>query len=93
MSQAQADITVADAQIVRTLDDQVRYKKLAANGTEPIQSFEHADAEYKQAVASGLKARAGVVAAQQQLRVIDTEKLKVQAALEQAVAEEETAPI
>jgi membrane fusion protein (multidrug efflux system) len=91
VAQAQADITAADAQIVRTLDDQVRFKKLAANGTEPLQSFEHADADYKQAVASGQKARAGLVAAQQQLQVIETEKLEAQASLQQAVAEEETA--
>ncbi len=91
VAQAQADITAADARIVRTHDDQIRFKKLAANGTEPVQSFEHADADYKQAVANGQKARAGLVAAQQQLQVIGTQKLEAQASLQQVVAEEETA--
>ena len=91
VAQAQADIVAADAEIVRTREDQVRYKKLTADGTEPLQSFEKADAACKEAVAAGQKSRAAVVAAQRQLAVIRAQEQETQATLQQAVAEEMTA--
>jgi len=91
IAQAQADIVAADAEIVRTREDQVRYKKLTADGTEPLQSFERADAAYKEAVAAGRKSRAALVAAQRQLEVIQAQEQETQATLQQAVAEEMTA--
>jgi membrane fusion protein (multidrug efflux system) len=86
VAQAQAGIAAADAEIVRTRDDQARYKKLAANGTESVQSFEKADADYKKAVADGEKARAALTAAERDLDVIATQKQQVQAALAAAIA-------
>jgi membrane fusion protein, multidrug efflux system len=91
ITQMQADITAADAEITRTREDQVRYKKLAADGTEPLQSSERADAAYKEAVAAGQKSRAALVAAQQQMNVIQTQEGQTQAALQQADAEEAVA--
>jgi membrane fusion protein, multidrug efflux system len=91
IAQMQADITAADAEVTRTREDQVRYKKLAADGTEPLQSFERADAAYKEAVAAGQKSRAALVAAQQQMNVIETQEGQTQAALQQASAEEAVA--
>ena len=91
ITQMQADITAADAEIVRTREDQVRYKKLASDGTEPLQSSERADAAYKEAVAAGQKSQAALVAAQRQLDVIETQEGQTQAALQQAVAEEAVA--
>jgi membrane fusion protein (multidrug efflux system) len=93
IAQAQADITAADAEIIRTHDDQVRYKKLAADGTEPLQSSERADAAYKEAVAAGQKSRAALVAAQRQMDVIATEEAETQAALEQAAAQQSAAQL
>ena len=91
ISQARADTAATDAEIVRTHEDQARYKKLAADGTEPLQSFEKADASYKEAVAAGQKSQATLVAAQQQLDVIRADEMETQAALEQAMAEESVA--
>ena len=91
ITQMQADITAADAEITRTREDQVRYTKLAADGTEPLQSSERADAAYKEAVAAGQKSRAALVAAQQQMTVIQTQGGQTQASLQQAAAEEAVA--
>jgi membrane fusion protein (multidrug efflux system) len=93
VSQARADITAADAEIVRTREDQVRYKRLTTDGTEPLQSFERADADYKEAVAAGQKSQAALAAAQRQLDVIQAEELEAKAALQQAVAEESVAQL
>ncbi|HTR40004.1 MAG TPA: HlyD family secretion protein [Pseudomonadales bacterium] len=93
IAQAQADVTATDAEIIRTRADQVRYKKLTADGTEPLQSFERADASYKEAVAAGQKSQAALVAAQRQLDVIQTQEQETQATLQQAVAEEATAKL
>jgi membrane fusion protein, multidrug efflux system len=93
IAQAQAGIAVADAEITRTHDDQARSKQLLAGSVESLQSFQKADADYKEAIASGQKARAVVDAAQQQLAVIETQKLQVRASLAQAVAERELAQL
>jgi len=91
VAQAQAEIAATDAEIARTHDDQVRYKNLAASGTESAQSFENADTAYKQALADGEKSQAALLAAQRQLDVIATQKQQAQAALDSAVAERDLA--
>ena len=91
VAQAQAEIDAADAEITRTHDDQVRYKHLVVDGTVSTESFEAADTAYKEAVASGEKARAGLAAAQRQLDVIQTQKQEAMAALQQAIAERDVA--
>ena len=91
VAQAQAEVAAADAEIVRTHDDQVRFQRLLGTGSISIQDFQKADANYKEALASGQKARAAVDAAQQQLAVIATQKQQVQASLQLAVAERESA--
>jgi len=58
-----------------------------------VQSAEKADADYKVALAAGEKARASLSASQRQLDVIGTQKQQVQAALKQAIAEEEAAQL
>lgn len=87
VTQAQAEIAATDAEITRTHDDQIRYKNLAASGTESAQSFENADTAYKQALANGEKSRAALTAAQRQLEVIATQRQQAQAALDAATAE------
>jgi membrane fusion protein (multidrug efflux system) len=91
VAEAVAGIAAADPEIVRARDDQSRYRELAASAAASIQSFQKADASYKQAVAAGTKARATLDAARQQLEVIETEKQQAAAALAQAVADREIA--
>ncbi len=91
VAQAQASIAVAEAEIVRTRDDQVRFSRLLKDSAVSVQESQKTDADYKEAVAVGEKSRAGLVAAQRQLEVIDTQKQQVHAALEQAIAERDLA--
>jgi len=87
VEQAQATIAAADAEIVRTRDDRVRFTRLLKDSAVSVQDSQKAEAEWKEAVAVGEKSRAGLVAARRQLEVIDTQKQQVLAALEQAIAE------
>jgi len=87
VEQAQATIAAADAEIVRTRDDRVRFTRLLKDSAVSVQESQKAEAEWKEAIAVGEKSRAGLVAAQRQLEVIDTQKQQVLAALEQAIAE------
>jgi membrane fusion protein, multidrug efflux system len=89
--QAQAGIAAADAETVRARDDQVRFQALSRTAAASIQTFQKADADLKQAVANGEKARAALDAAQQQLNVIDTQKQQTNAALQAAIADRDTA--
>src|SRR6266478_3012108 len=91
VAQAQATISAADAEIVRTRDDQARFSRLLKDSAVSVQESQKTDADYKEAVAVGEKSRAGLTAAQRQLAVIDTQKQQVQAALEQAIAERDLA--
>jgi membrane fusion protein, multidrug efflux system len=89
--EAQAGIVAADAEAQRAHDDQVRYQTLSRTAAASVQSFQKADADYKQALAGADKARATLDAAQQQLAVIDTQKKQTFAALQAAIADRDTA--
>ncbi len=89
--EAQAGIAAADAEIIRAREDETRYATLSRTAAASVQSFQRAEADYKQAVAGGDKARATLDAAQQQLAVIDTQKQQTRAALDAAVADRDTA--
>ncbi|MEI9986291.1 MAG: HlyD family secretion protein [Aliidongia sp.] len=93
IAQAQAGITAADAETTRSRDDQARYRELSQSAAASIQSFQRADAVYKQAVATGAKARAALDAAQRQIDVIDTQKRQTEAALAGAIADRDTAQL
>jgi membrane fusion protein (multidrug efflux system) len=93
ITQTEAGITATDAEIARTRADQSRYRSLSATAAVSIQSFEKADADYKDALASGTKARATLAAAQRQLDVIDAQKQQAQAALGQAIADRDVAEL
>jgi membrane fusion protein (multidrug efflux system) len=93
IAQAQAGIAAADAEILRARYDQERYRQLSATAAASVQSFQKADADYKQAIASGERARAAFEAAQRQLDVIDTQKQQTNAALAAAVADRDTAQL
>jgi membrane fusion protein, multidrug efflux system len=89
--EAQAGIAAADAETLRARDDQSRFETLAHTAAASVQSSQKAEADYKQAVAAGDKARAALDAAQQQLTVIDTQKQQTKAALDAAIADRDTA--
>jgi membrane fusion protein (multidrug efflux system) len=91
--EAQAGIVAADAETLRARDDQARFETLSRTAAASVQSAQRAEADYKQAVAAGDKARAALDAAQQQLVVIDTQKRQTQAALDAALADRDTAQL
>ncbi len=91
INEAEAGIAAANAETERSRDDQIRYRQLSATAAVSIQSSQKADADYKQALAAGQKARAALDAAQRQLEVIDTQKQQADAALAGVVADRETA--
>jgi len=93
ITEAQAGIAAADAEIARSRDDQIRYHQLSETAAASVQSFQKADATYKQAVAAGIRAHAALDAAQRQLEVIDTQKRQTAAALAGAVAERDAAQL
>jgi len=91
IAEARASISAADAEVVRTRDDQERFARLAQRGAASVQSSQKAIADYAQAQALGARARAGLDAAQRQSEVIDTERQQTQAQLAQAVADRDLA--
>jgi membrane fusion protein (multidrug efflux system) len=93
IAQAQAGITSADAEIMRTHDDQVRNKQLVTTGAVSTQEFQKADADYKEALAEGEKSRAALTAAQRQLEVIASQKQQTEAGMASAVAERDLAQL
>jgi len=93
IEQGKAGVTASNADVTRTRDDQTRYQSLSSKAAVSVQSFQKADADYKQALANGQKAQASLVAAQRQLDVLATQKQKVQAAMQQAIAERNLAQL
>lgn len=91
IAEARAGVAATDAETVRARDDRTRYASLVEKSAVSIQSSQKADADYKQSVANGLKARASVEASQRQLDVIATQKQQAQASLMQAIAERDIA--
>jgi membrane fusion protein, multidrug efflux system len=87
IAEARASIAAADAEVVRTRDDQARFARLSLRGAASVQSSQKADSDYAQAQALGLKARASLDAAQRQSEVIDTQRQQTEAQLAQAIAE------
>ncbi|WP_285423511.1 HlyD family secretion protein [Pseudomonas sp. efr-133-TYG-103a] len=91
VSQAKAGIDAANAETVRSRDDQKRYEVLSGRSAVSIESFQRADATYKTAQANGARAQASMLASQRQLDVIATQKQQARAALAQARAERDLA--
>jgi membrane fusion protein (multidrug efflux system) len=93
IAEARASISAADAEVVRTRDDQARFARLAQRGAASVQSSQQADSDYAQAQALGLKARASLDAAQRQTEVIATQQQQTEAQLAQAIAERDLAQL
>ncbi len=93
IARARADIDVADAEAVRSHEDDLRYKDLVSRSSVSVESAQRAEAVYKTAAANTVKAKAELQAAERQLDVIATQKLEAAAALEQAQAERDIAQL
>jgi membrane fusion protein, multidrug efflux system len=93
IAEARASISAADAEVLRTRDDQARFARLAQRGAASVQSSQKADSDFAQAQALGLKARASLDAAQRQSEVIDTQRQQTDAQLAQALAERNLAQL
>jgi membrane fusion protein (multidrug efflux system) len=91
IAEARAGVTVAEAEVVRSRYDAVRYRELASNQFASAQRQQQADADHQKATANATRTRAAVAAAERQLEVIDTQTLQAEAALAQAVAERDLA--
>jgi len=89
--QARAGITAADAETVRTRDEEIRFRQLSSHAAASVETFEKAHAEYQEALAAGQKARAALDAATRELDVIDTRKQQTEAALAAAIADRDIA--
>ncbi len=93
IAEARASIGAADAEVVRTRDDQARFARLAQRGAASVQNSQKADSDFAQAQALSSRARAGLDAAQRQSQVIDTERQQTQAQLAQAIADRDLAQL
>jgi membrane fusion protein (multidrug efflux system) len=93
IAEARAGVTVAEAEVVRSRYDAVRYRELASNQFASAQRQQQADADHQKATANATRTRAAVAAAERQLEVIDTQTLQAEAALAQAVAERDLASL
>jgi membrane fusion protein (multidrug efflux system) len=93
IARARAEIDVADAEAVRSRDDDQRYKGLVSRSSVSVESAQRAEATYKAAAANSVKAKAELQGAERQLSVIATQKQQVAAALEQAQADRDIAQL
>ena len=93
IAQAQAGINSADAEIERSQEEQIRYRRLEKLSAVSLQESQKADADYKNALASGARARAALAASQRQLDVIDSQSQQAEAALAQAKADRDVADL
>ncbi len=91
--QARAGVVAADAEVVRSRYDAVRYRQLASDQFASAQRQQQADADHQKAGANADRARATVAAAQRQLDVIASQKQQAEAALAQAIAERDLAAL
>ncbi|WP_294331900.1 HlyD family secretion protein [Pseudomonas sp.] len=91
ISQAKAQIDARSAEAQRAMDDRVRYQNLVQSQAVSVQSAQRVDTAWKTAQADRVHAQAGLLAARQQLAVIDTQRQQTRAALAQAEADREQA--
>jgi membrane fusion protein (multidrug efflux system) len=91
VQQAQAGVDASGAETTRARDEDVRSRSLLDFKAVSLQSAQRAEADFKQAVANGARARAARLAAARELDVIAARKGQARAALAQAEAERELA--
>src|SRR5262245_28840635 len=93
IAQARPGVAAAEAEIARTRDDQIRYRRLRASDAVSAQNVQQAETDFLKGIAAGESARATLLSAHRQLEVIDTQRRQAEAALAGALAEQETAAL
>lgn len=93
IAQANAAVAAADAEVTRAGLDQARFRELSAKAAASTQAFQKADADYKQALAAGERARAALDAAERQLDVIAAQRRQTEALLATAAADRDLAAL
>ncbi|WP_414155212.1 HlyD family secretion protein [Pseudomonas sp. BNK-43-a] len=93
ISQAKAQLQARQAETERAQQDKARAQVLLNSHAVSLENAQHADAIWKTALAEQNHAAAGVLAAQQQLVVIETQREQARAALAQAEATREQAQL
>ncbi|MDB6080118.1 MAG: hemolysin [Akkermansiaceae bacterium] len=93
VAQEEAAISVTDADIDLTKNQEERSRKLLESSAASRHDFEKADADYKSATAEGIKAHATLEAAKLQLGVIDSKEAQIKASLQKATADRDMAQL
>jgi membrane fusion protein (multidrug efflux system) len=93
VAQEQAAISVTDADIDLTKNQEERSRKLLESSAASRHDFEKADADYKSATAEGIKAHATLEAAKLQLGVLDSKEAQIKASLQKATADRDMAQL
>jgi membrane fusion protein (multidrug efflux system) len=84
IQQARASIVADEAAVRLATDNQARYRNLATDGAGTVQALQEADAQLSIQKAGLEKNQAGLVAARQQIDILQAELGKAKAALAQA---------
>jgi membrane fusion protein (multidrug efflux system) len=86
IDQEQANITAADAALAFARQEQVRYDALAKTGNGSVQNAQQSDSALRQKGAALTASRAALVAAQQKIDVLTTQRQQAEAARAHAQA-------
>lgn len=84
--QAQAAVAADDAAIKLARENQVRYRNLSADGSGTVQALQQAEAQLSIQLATREKNQAGLLAARQQVDILQADLEKAKASLAQAQA-------
>lgn len=91
--QAKAAVAADDAAIKLAEENRVRYRNLSADGSGTVQALQQAEAQLSIQLANRDKDQAGLLAARQQVDIIQADLQKAKAALAQAQAAQAAADL
>lgn len=91
--QAKAAVVADDAAIKLAQSNRVRYQNLSADGSGTVQALQQAEAQLSIQLASREKNQAGLLAARQQVGILQADLEKAMASLDQAEAAEAAAEL
>jgi len=93
INQHQAELQAAQAELLRSRQDQNRYRQLVKDDAVSDQLAEHADADYSKAQAQVQNSDAAVLAAKRELTVLDAQIADAQARVGTALAVRQAAEL
>jgi membrane fusion protein (multidrug efflux system) len=91
--QAQAAVAADDASIKLAQENKVRYRNLSADGAGTVQALQQAEAQLSIQLANRDRDQAGLLAARQQVNILQADLEKAKAALAQAQAAQAAADL